>query len=233
MDDDKIQLRVFLCKALGEFLVPDGLPALLQAATTQRQPPEVDVRRSALEAIALLISNAQEPTRAKLASDALPTLLAASRDDSPQVRLPAAFALGIVGGDEALPRLVQMLGDQHANTRYNAATGLARHGNDAGVDVLAEMLDVAELHLDPQESATLNAVEARQDRDFKRALVSINGMRAIQQLLEANPQANISALQSAVQQLLDSNLEQLFADAKYAAEVRVHAQELKKLLAER
>ena len=229
MDDDKIRLRIFLCKALGEFHVSDGLPALLKAATTQRQPVEDDVRRSAIEAVALLIGNApQSLARQQLTVEALPTLLAASRDDSPRVREPAAFALGAIGGQQPIARLVEMLGDTHANTRYNAATGLARHGNSACVKVLAEMLDVAELQLDAGEAEGLNQVEVGQARDFKRALIGINGMRAIAQLRKADPQADMTALRTAVQGLLDSKLEGQFTDVSYAMELRAHAGELKK-----
>src|SRR6185369_14479330 len=59
-NQDDVQLRVFLCRALGEFYVPDGLPVLIEAANTQRGDSDLDVRRSALEAIALLISHLRE-----------------------------------------------------------------------------------------------------------------------------------------------------------------------------
>jgi hypothetical protein len=60
-----IKLRIFLARAIGEFQVPDGLPALIAAAQTEHDqneprdpkrwtPREIDVRRAAIEAIAVL-----------------------------------------------------------------------------------------------------------------------------------------------------------------------------------
>src|SRR5215471_18257267 len=40
MDERPINLRVYLCRALGEFQVEAALPALLKAATTQRADAE-------------------------------------------------------------------------------------------------------------------------------------------------------------------------------------------------
>ncbi len=144
LDDDAIKVRVFLCRALGEFEVAEGLPALVKAAQTERSPEEVDVRRSAVEAIALRASHfktegstAGNVEHAKL----LPTLLSASRDPNPRLREGAAYALGVVGGDEASGELQRLLGDSAANVRFNAATGLAREGNSAAIEVLLEMLD--------------------------------------------------------------------------------------------
>jgi hypothetical protein len=230
MGEDKVRLRIFLCKALGEFHVTDGLAALLRAAETQRQSAEADVRRSAIEALALLASNAGPSAQAAAEGQMLPTLLSASRDESAQIREPAAFALGTLHADQATARLVELLGDTHANTRYNAATGLARRGNSASLEVLVEMLDVAGLKLEAAESQDLTEVEAAQALDFKRALVSVNGMRAAGQLAKANPQADLSSLRTAVKELLSSDLQSLFVDAKYAAEVRVHAEELQSQL---
>ena len=53
MGDEQIQLRVYLCLALGVFEVNNGLPALVEAASTQRQPQEIQVRMKAIEALAM------------------------------------------------------------------------------------------------------------------------------------------------------------------------------------
>ncbi len=61
-DENDIKLRIFLSRALGEFYTPDGLPVLIEAATTEREPQEVIVRRNAIEAIAVLADNT-DPSR--------------------------------------------------------------------------------------------------------------------------------------------------------------------------
>jgi hypothetical protein len=58
MDQSRIFLRVYVARAIGEFRVTDGLPAMLRAVRTEREPEETDVRLAALEAIAVLASNA-------------------------------------------------------------------------------------------------------------------------------------------------------------------------------
>ncbi len=166
--EDSIRLRVFLCSALGEFHVNTGLPALLKAAETNREPAENEVRRAALQSIALLAEFAPPPD-AELEPRRREVLLAASRDQDNQVRSTAAFALGIVKGDEMLARLREMLTDPYPDSRFNAATGLARHGDAACVEVLCEMLD-------PDELAGVKAEEEPGARDYKRAMIIINAL---------------------------------------------------------
>ena len=48
MTEGDIKLRIFLCRALGEFHVPDGLPVLIIAAETERDAQETVVRRTAI-----------------------------------------------------------------------------------------------------------------------------------------------------------------------------------------
>src|SRR5688572_16916758 len=47
MDDKPVTLRVYLCRVLGEFHLPEVVPALLEAAATERDPRERDVRLAA------------------------------------------------------------------------------------------------------------------------------------------------------------------------------------------
>lgn len=226
--DDEIQVRVFLCRALGEFQVVDGLPALIQAATTQRSPKEVDVRRSALEAISLLLSHRQDKTSpaTALSSELWSALLSASRDPNDRVREGAAYALGLLESDEAVNRLEEMLDDAQANVRFNAATGLARQGNLAASNVLVEMLDV-------EGMAGLKDEEGPEAKDFKRALIVINALRATKQLADESPDANLADLQQAVDDLLKADIASHFSQGSYAPEIRVQAETLQKELAGR
>ncbi len=169
---DDVQLRVFLCRALGEFHVSDGLPALIEAANTQRKEEDIDVRRSALEAIALLLNHLREQGQSLSAaqqSQVAQTLLKASREDHAPLREAAAYALGVSGTDAANARLIELSNDGSANVRFNAATGLARQGRSEAMDVLIEMLEIEDLQGVAEEDPA--------GQDFKRALIVVNGLR--------------------------------------------------------
>ena len=154
-DEHSITLRIYLCRALGEFRVPDGLPVLVKAADTQRSDAEGDVRRAALEGIAFLANNlgAGDPHIADNAQ-LREVLLKAAADSDPRMRSAAAVAMGVVGSPELLEKLRYMLDDSNPDVRYNAATRLAHHGDVAAVPLLAEMLD-------PSETAGVNQEKRR------------------------------------------------------------------------
>ncbi len=213
MDKDSINLRVYLSKALGQFNTPAALPALLKAATTNRDEAEMPVRRAALDAIGALAVNVQTteavkadakkadagstPTGSTSTSaglsepELMKTLLAASHDPESVIRLRAAYVLGIVGGPQAIDRLAQMLDDPYPDVAYNAATGLARHGDARSIDMLLAMLAIDE------SSPTVQA-EQKDLREGKRWAIIVNALRAIGQLAEANPAADLSRVERAV-----------------------------------
>ncbi len=195
MEEKPVTLRVFLARALGEFYVDEGLPVLIRAATTQRDPAELDVRRAAVEAIALLGENVQRETGKPLDSPELDAALRElARDDDPQMRVRVAYALGVLGGEERLDLLEMLLRDANADVRYNAATGLARHGRTEAIETLVEMLDPNQ-----QEATALEGEVGR--RPTKRALIHLNALRAIQKLAAANPQSDLAPLRPALEKL--------------------------------
>jgi HEAT repeats len=215
MDEGSINLRIYLSSALGQFNIPEAMPALLKAASTNRDPKELPVRRAALDAIGVLTWNLQQtgsaairngakrelPNRAELTS----TLLEAARDPEPVIRLRAAFVLGIVGGEQAGDRLKKMLDDPNRDVSYNAATALARQGDAAAVDTLLKMLD-PEPFLHPATETTAKAPANERDdpdRQTDPTVVILNGLRGISQLADANPAANLSRLTAAVDRLRD------------------------------
>ncbi len=199
---NEVKLRYFLCKALGEMEIADGLPALLRAAGEERDDNDIDVRCGALEAIGLLTHNLRSNGAEIPSDEILPVVIAASRDRTADdswrrqlVRSRAAYTLGILGGEEAIARLKFMLGDGYADARYNAAIGLARHGDSACIDVLAEMID-------PDVDDGADAEKEKAARPYKRALVQVNGLRAAQRLAEENPQADLASLVEVIDKLL-------------------------------
>lgn len=198
--ENRLRLEVFLCRALGEFRTTAGIPALTAAAGPVDDPRAFVVREAALQSLAVQAS-AIDPKIMQEDDELIDTLIEASKERGSggdlepynKVRSSAAFALGMIGGNEALERLAQMLDDGDPNTRYNAATGLARHGDARALPVLGEMLDF-------NNTEALVDAEARRDQDvasgndWKRALVLSNGIRAARQMVEQRPQADYSEL---------------------------------------
>ena len=199
LDDNSITLRIYLCRALGEFKVADGLPALIKAATTERDAKEADVRRAGLEGIALLAANLG-PDDDRLA-DAGPleqALVNAAEDSDPRIRTVTAVAMGVIGGAKNLERLRAMLEDTNPDVRYNAATRLAHHGDLAAVQTLNEMLD-------QDETVGVEIEKNEEMRPFKRALITLNALRAVGQLAEKSSAADLGTLKAAVEKLLSGD----------------------------
>jgi hypothetical protein len=223
-DKPRVMRRMYLCRILGGFEVTGGLPVLLKAAEQERDPVEVEVRYSALEAIATLAHNCG-PEVLQSDKQVMQVVLAASRaqddgtapppaaeDGSPvlyrphaELRAVSAYTLGVIGGDEALNRLKIMLNDSYANARYNAATGLARQGDPACEKVLKEMLD-------PDNDAAVRDEKYDREKDRKRATVLMNGIKAALTLADANPQADMTQLKQSLDSLSKSKLEKVQTD---------------------
>lgn len=206
-DENSIRLRMFLARALGEFKVPEALPPILRAATLERDPTEIDVRRTALEAVAVYANNNRDAVLSenKACMDAL---IAASRERTEVVtekqaradlRSTAAFVLGVIGGEPALERLVILLDDPATNARYNAATGLCRHGDARAIPVLLEMLD-------PENQESAASEEHESGRAWKRLQVIDTGIRSAAQLAEHNSTDDVEPVRSALQEIVDSEL---------------------------
>jgi len=224
-DDASIRLRMFLCKALGEFRVPDVLPALVAAARQENSVADVDVRRAALQGLAVFLANndVDPPLRTELmdvlreaskerAAPGEPS--AAARDE---LRSNAAFALGVLGDEAALERLRFMLADPQTNVRYNAALGLARHGDLAALPVLQEMLD-------PENELAAQDEPNEFAQASKRLLVIKNGIRGTAQLSEQQPTAELVELQRALETIISSDLERYSPRVRRG--IRLNAEEV-------
>jgi HEAT repeat protein len=199
LGEKPVTFRMFLCRALGSFEVPEGLPALLKAVNTNRDPRERDVRRSALEGIALLADNVRQadPAHPLESKELTATLLSAASDSDPLIRSSAAYAMGVVGGEQLNAKLRILLEDANPDVRFNAATGLARLGDPLAAGVLMDMLD-------PAETAGVEVEKEEQSRTFKRALIQFNGLRAVEALVGANPKVDRSQFVPVVEKLLAS-----------------------------
>jgi hypothetical protein len=223
-DRGRVMRRMYLCRALGSFSVPAGLDVLLMAAEQERDSIEVEVRYSALEAIATLANNCGpdalrdnekllsvvlDASRATDSGDAPPPV---AKDGGPtlyrphaELRAVAAYALGVIGGEQATERLRRMLHDPYPNARYNAATGLARAGDIECERVLKEMLD-------PENEVAIRDERYPNDQARKRTTVLLNGIKATVIFAENNPTADVSRLKAELQKLAKSPLESVAID---------------------
>ncbi len=224
MDVQRIKLRIYLCRILGEFRLLDVAPALVAAAQTERDPKELAVRRSAVEGLAVLAGNVGDE-KLRDTKDVLDVLLKASQEraadaasaERDELRSTATFALGLVGGEEALNRLTRLLDDAHVNTRYNAATGLARRGDPRCEPVLLEMLDPA----NPQAIAQ----ETKADGQARKRIDVLSaGIHATLRLAAQAPAADLTRLKAAVARL---------TQAEIPRAVRAQAEEAQHILNQR
>ena len=194
--NQEIVRRGFLCRTLGEFLLPKPvLPVLIRAAADHNDEDEIRVRLAALEAMALLI----ESTSIKgdqAPPEVLGVLLAASEDNDRKIASRATVGLTALRQPEATARLIAMLDEPHyVDVHYNVATGLARLGQMECFEMLVEMLD-------PEIDRGLDNEDNASERELKRLRILLNALRATRMLATQNPQADLKQLQLAVEQLL-------------------------------
>lgn len=205
-------LRYFLATALGEFQVGDGVDALLKAAETNRGEDDKLVRRAAIEAIAVRAFNMQQlnPPQQLTNANLDAALVKLSQNEDPEIRLRAAFALGKLGTPAAIERLEVLVNDPNVDTRTNAAIALAHRGNAKAVETLVEMLDLSEVSREAEKTENAQGGEA----SFRKAVVIASAIGAAHALARQNPQADLSSVVKALEQLVA-------ADAKTLAAARV------------
>jgi hypothetical protein len=196
MEDDDIEFRNFLSRALGEFEVQEGIQALLKAAGTNRDPREQKVRDGALQAIARRAYNLHQldPPQQLAHPDLEPTLVRLAGDDDPAIRMQTAYALSQIGTPAAIERIEVMVDDPDLDTRCNAAIALAHRGNAAAIATLAEMLDLDEL--------LHTSVEKNGDVIPSKLVVFVEpAMAAVESLALKTPDADLSPVVVALERL--------------------------------
>jgi hypothetical protein len=188
-DPAQALLTVYLCRILGELDAPESLDALAEAAAAGKP---VDVRRSAVEALAMLASHLPVE-QFRLHLGCARALAAGCEDPLGEIRAATAFALGVIGGRDAPQRLRRLLSDPVADARYNAATALARLGDPAATPVLLEMLDA--------ERIAALVGQLPRDRGANLDAVRLNALRAVEQLAAAHPRLDLAAFVGPVERL--------------------------------
>lgn len=208
-------LKLYLCRALGEFATPVAAAPLVRRAGDLA---DAGTAVAAVEALAVLAANLADAGSRFDDPDAVRSvILEASRSEDAALRSRAAFALGVIGGDDAESRLLELSGfggggvaaevsqtlpdlepgspeSRAADVRYNAATALARLGRDEAYEPLAEMLVLR----DPtQQGAAVAASPVEQSLRYKRAMIVKNAIKAVALLVDASdglPPENIRKL---------------------------------------
>jgi hypothetical protein len=219
-EEQAVKLRMFLCRALGEFRAAEVVPVLLTAANPERESADMDVCCAALQALAVYTSH--QEGEYKYRDGVLKTVLEASRTPADggtekqarhALRSTAAFVLGVLGDAEALDRLALMLNDAHTNSRYNAALGMARQGDERSIPILLEMLDPANV-----ESAATEPTESA--KSSKRLAVIKNGIEGAAKLALNNAELDMRELISALEAVIDSDLPLFHKRVRHGIRIR-------------
>jgi len=212
MSPEDINLRDFLCRALGEFEVNEGIDVLLLASETNRDPAERWVRRGAIQAIAVRAHNLRQldPPMELEHPQLEATLLRLAEDSDSLIRSETAYALGRVATPACVQRLEIMVGDPHADTRYNAAVGLAHLGNVRAIETLAEMLEPV-LLASVLEEVIEEPLDPTQLRVHKRGTIIHNAILGAIRLAAQNRQADLSPVVESLQQIVGADEETLQA----------------------
>ncbi|MGY8767543.1 MAG: HEAT repeat domain-containing protein [Pirellulales bacterium] len=221
-DDKAVRLRCFLCRSIGTLHIDTGLQILIETAGPERELEELEMRLFALEALAELTDTLGAETLQD--NEALYEVLrqaSLERSDAAdekklrdQLRVRAAFTLGVLGGERGLDRLNTLTSDNFSDVRYNAANGLARHGDERAIPVLLEMLE-------PQivQGTENNSVDFQK---MHSAIVTSNALRAITILKRENPAAELAGISAAIENLLKQNIHnQVRSDAMKVQELLV------------
>jgi len=215
-DEQSIRLREYLCRALGEFVVPDGVPALVDAADGQGSPESLEVRLAANGALAVLLASEAELSPSD--QDAVySTVMKTSQDPDPLLRSTAAFALAYLPRPDATERLRVLAIDASANVRYNAGTMLAMQGDEAAVEVLLEMLD-------PEEVAGMEN-ETDETQIVKRRRILTNALKAAEAIAQHGSNLELGELAAALEKLAASDVDRGFQvkAGELAREIERHA----------
>lgn len=200
--EERIKLASWLCRALGAFEIDNGLDTLVKATKTDN----FEIRREAIKGISTLAANLETDIK-ESREDLVETLKTPAMERAPgsdnaellqfgEIRSTVAYALGVIGGDEAQDTLELMLGDAYPEARYNAATGLARNGDVRAVPRLVEMLS-----LDNQAALEFEEKEATQLRRWKQNLVLVTGLTAVKELYTQNEATTDPSIAEAVDTL--------------------------------
>ncbi len=194
----------YLCRALGEFSVPEAAVPLLQRAVDAGDP---QTAQAAVEALAVLSSNLTSAGKSFADPAAVAdALLTASRSDLSTLRSSASYSLGVVGGSDSVARLRELLDDGDDDVRFNAAMGLARQGSDAAWTILEEMLALPDVL--PQEGD-----QKMQAERYRRAMIVVNAIKGVGVLVDSSKQPPPEVISRLITTLADDPVSDIRSSA--------------------
>ena len=200
-------LRLYLCRALGEFTVPEAAPALVRRVNANDDDLTT---QAAIEAIAVLATNLQIAGRSfENRDDVVAAVLAATTSANSRVRDACGFTLGVLGGERSIDGLLRLVGDPSADVRSNAALGLARLGQPDAYDTLSEMLALEDVYLDEKTPD-----DKMQSERYKRALVVVNALRGITMLIDATNEGPPTGVIKKIEELQQDSVAEVRSSAK-------------------
>lgn len=200
-------LRLYLCRALGEFTVPEAAPALVRRVNANDDDLTT---QAAIEAIAVLATNLQIAGRSfENRDDVVAAVMAATTSANSRVRDACGFTLGVLGGERSIDGLLRLVGDPSADVRSNAALGLARLGHPDAYDTLSEMLALEDVYLDEKTPD-----DKMQSERYKRALVVVNALRGITMLIDATNEGPPSGVIKKIEELQQDSVAEVRSSAK-------------------
>jgi len=187
-------LCTYLCRALGEFTIPEAAGPLVARADDATHP---EIAQAAVEGLAVLATNLTAAGEAfSDPANVTAAIIAATRSAEREPRGSATFALGVVGGDGARERLRELCEDVDDNVRYNAALGLARLGDSHAWETLVEMLTLPDVVLQADDPRS-------QAERYRRAMIVVNALKGVGLLVDDTTEPPPAEITKAVEGLRD------------------------------
>lgn len=199
------QYQEYLCGALGSFQLDTGVLALSTAAKPDQTR---GVRRAALIALGNLAGRLKD-----LRSPSLrPELEQYLQDPDAEIRSLSALDLGLLNDQGAIPSLERVLQDPEPGARFHAAIALSQLGSPKGLNVLADMLDPANL----RQKFTIPNPDGGADVVDENLVVasSLNALESLRRLQRDRPATDWSPVEPALTKLADSGHGKLRSEAK-------------------
>lgn len=210
---DRIRLQVYLCRALGEFQVSNGLSNLAKVAGGEPAWTAAIVRRAAMQALAVRAESMGGDALASI-DGLVPMIIVAAGtpptanlDDDRMERLrlrgTSIYVLGLVGNPTAEHALLELLEDEQADIRFNAATGLARIGNRRAVPYLIRMLQWVPSTTDGLMELYGTPTDA--DLRQKQELVQSAALRAMELMIRNAPVSDWSSFREPITRISEDS----------------------------
>lgn len=232
VDLEQVMLRAYLCHILGAMDISDGVPTLVRAAATERDPEEIAVRRAAIESMAMLAANDSIDLEELRATPGLldAVIQASTERTENEVILRKTmdeFIKDSIETEETSKRHY-IVASARIQLRSTATFTLGVLGGDRAIDRLVFLL--GDVHCDVRFNAanalarwgdlrSADTLIRMLDNDnpdvlaytphegehlWQRSLVQLNALHAARVLVDHHPDNDFQDIHDATQQLVDN-----------------------------